>query len=112
MDVNYERLEKELYNLRSKVLSLEHLYMDLQKKYYALQTCYHGIQIKDYFEHYKPKAKMKRYKIVCLWPSEEWQIKELVESDGRDNWMEVYRCTEKKEEGYEEAKKWLKEKDK
>ena len=55
MDANYDRLEKELYNLRARVLALEHQNTDLQKKYYALLTCYKGIQIKDYLETYKPK---------------------------------------------------------
>jgi hypothetical protein len=55
MDANYDRLEMELHNLRARVRELEHSNQDLQRKYYALLTCYNGIQIKDYLDNYKPK---------------------------------------------------------
>ena len=52
---------------------------------------------------------MKNYRIVCTYPSDVWVVQEQVEKDDHTtDWMEVHRCTEKGEEGYKEAKKWLK----
>jgi hypothetical protein len=51
---------------------------------------------------------MKNYRIVCYWPSEVWAVQERISTD----WMEVHRCVGKKQNGYEEAKNWLKDNDK
>ena len=51
---------------------------------------------------------MKKYRIVCTWPNEEWLVQERISAD----WMKAHRCTAKGKEGYEEAKQWLKENDK
>lgn len=55
---------------------------------------------------------MITYKIICYWPSEVWAVLEPIEFDGKSDWMEVHRCTEKGEEGYKEVKKWIKENEK
>jgi len=55
---------------------------------------------------------MKKYKIVCYWPSEKWAVLEQVELNGKQIWRGRYICKAQKEEGYKEAKKWLKENDK
>lgn len=54
---------------------------------------------------------MSKYKIVYYWPSDIWAVKEQIESDGKTDWMEVHRCESKGENGYNEAKKWLKDND-
>ena len=46
---------------------------------------------------------MKKYKIICYWPSEEWAVLEQIGMD----WMEAHRCEAKGKEGYEEAKQWI-----
>ena len=51
---------------------------------------------------------MNKYKIICYWPSEEWAVLEQVDNNGRADWMEAHRCKSKGEEGYKEAKKWIK----
>ena len=56
---------------------------------------------------------MKKRKIVCSLPSEEWVVLEQVEKgDHTTDWMEAHRCTNKGMEGYNEAKQWLNENDK
>lgn len=55
---------------------------------------------------------MIKYKIICYWPSEAWAVLEPIEFDGKPDWMEVHRCTAKGEEGYNEAKQWIKENEK
>lgn len=56
---------------------------------------------------------MKNYRIICYWPSEALAVQERIEKDDHTtDWMEVYRCTAKGEEGYNEAKKCIKENDK
>jgi hypothetical protein len=48
---------------------------------------------------------MKNYRIICYWPSEVWAVQERTSTD----WMEVHRCINKRWDGYDEAKQWLKE---
>lgn len=56
---------------------------------------------------------MKKYKIVCYWPFEKWAVLEQVEKDDHTtDWMGVHICTAKGEDGYKEAKKWIKENEK
>ena len=56
---------------------------------------------------------MKNYRIICYWPSEDWAVQERIEKDDHTtDWMEVHRCESKGEEGYNEAKKWIKENEK
>lgn len=55
---------------------------------------------------------MKNYRIVCYYPSEVWAVLEQVEFNGKHDWMEAHRCTSKGEDGYKEAKQWIKENDK
>ena len=50
---------------------------------------------------------MKNYRIVCTWPDEEWLVQERIST----GWMEVHRCVGKKQNGYDEAKNWLKDND-
>lgn len=52
---------------------------------------------------------MKKYKIVCYWPSESWAVLEQVDNNGKPDWMEAHRCEAKGKEGYEEAKAWIKD---
>lgn len=54
---------------------------------------------------------MKKYMIVCNWPSEVWEVQELVDGD-RNLWKTAYLCSGKKQAGYDEAHAWLKEHDK
>lgn len=59
------------------------------------------------------KADMKNYRIVCTYPGDVWAIQEQVEKDDHTpDWMEVHRCTAKGEDGYLEAKQWIKENEK
>lgn len=52
------------------------------------------------------------YRIICYWPSEVWAVQEQVEKDDHTtDWMTAYHCSAKGEDGYKEAKKWLKEND-
>lgn len=51
-------------------------------------------------------AKQDKYSIVCLWPSEIWIVQERT-PDG--DWMEAHRCLSKKQEGLDEAYKWINE---
>lgn len=56
---------------------------------------------------------MKNYRIICYWPSEVWAVQERVEKDDHTtDWMTAYNCSAKGEEGYNEAKNWLKDNDK
>jgi hypothetical protein len=56
---------------------------------------------------------MNNYRIICYWPSEVWAVQERIEKDDHTNdWMEAHRCTAKGEDGYKEAKQWIKENDK
>lgn len=55
---------------------------------------------------------MKNYRIICYWPSEAWAVLEPIEFDGKPDWMEVHRCVGKKQNGYDEAKNWIKDNDK
>ncbi len=52
---------------------------------------------------------MKNYRIICYCPSEVWAVQEQVEKDDHStDWMEVHRCVGKKQNGYDEAKNWIK----
>ena len=55
--VNYERLEREIDNLRRRVTELEHSNFDLQRKYYGLLTYVKGKEIEEYLKNYEPKKK-------------------------------------------------------
>lgn len=54
---------------------------------------------------------MKKYKIVCYWPSEEWAVLEQI-GNNPCAWNEAHLCQSKGEEGYKEAKHWIKENEK
>lgn len=56
-DANYDRLEKEIRNLRARVLELEHLNITLSRKYNELRKMVIGKEIDEYLAHYKPKNK-------------------------------------------------------
>lgn len=56
---------------------------------------------------------MRNYRIICYWPSEVWAVQERIEKDDHTiDWVEVHRCNEKGENGYNEIKNWLKDNDK
>ena len=56
---------------------------------------------------------MKNYRIICYWPSEVWAVQKRIEKDDHTtDWMEVHRCINKRWDGYNEAKQWLKDNDK
>lgn len=54
---NYDRHEKEIKNLRARVLELEHLYKTLSRQYYELKKEMIGKEIDEYLANYKPKRK-------------------------------------------------------
>lgn len=54
----------------------------------------------------------RKFRIVCNWPSEVWEVQQRVElDDHRTDWMTAYTCEGRKWDGYNKAKKWLKEHD-
>lgn len=56
---------------------------------------------------------MNKYKIICYYPSDIWAVLEQVEKDDHTiDWSEAHRCTSKGDDGYKEAKKWIKENEK
>lgn len=51
---------------------------------------------------------MKKYKIICYYPSDIWAVLEQVEKDDHTtDWSEAYRCKKKGKDGYIEAINWL-----
>ena len=56
-DANYDRLEKEIRNLRARVLELEHLYITVSQQYNELRKMVIGKEIDEYLANYKPKNK-------------------------------------------------------
>ena len=55
------------------------------------------------------EAQNKKYRIVCEYPSDYWKVLELVMNEFYGSWMCAYICEAKGKDGYEEAKKWIKE---
>ena len=56
---------------------------------------------------------MRKYRIVCTGPGEEWLVQERIDKDDHTaDWMTAHHCICKRWDGYNEAKKWIKENDK
>lgn len=56
---------------------------------------------------------MKKYRIVCNWPSEVWEVqRKALDNPYLNEWRTAYLCSGKGCDGYNEAKKWLKDNDK
>lgn len=53
-----------------------------------------------------------KHRILCRWPHESWEVQEEVNNNGKTDWMTIHHCEGKGDEGYKEAKKWLKDNNK
>lgn len=55
----------------------------------------------------KMEADIKKYRIVCEYPSDQWTVQEQNELYGNPISVVVHICELKGKEGYEEAKQWI-----
>ena len=55
--MNWERIDKEVKNLRRRVTELEHLCITMSKELAAMRKRETQAKIDDYLMNYKPKSK-------------------------------------------------------